>query len=298
MYGHQLWRVLRSFNMVDIRFFNALNHVHTVSNLSSRLSRLVYSRITDYNFSRRWILYICIYNKNIKDFFDIKIVSLPSAGFIKGQFKSNTWRECEEIPLYFCRFVGILMHRCALSSQRSRDEVEFLRADFNARMKCLLFNSFSNTYYCVYIPASFSQVNIVFVWSLSTYLLPCCQIQVTRSIFVRRDFYISKTTGSRIISFLSGSRVFVYIWRVISHSSKPRCIQTSRCNISFAKSHLTYDFQLLRCLPSCCSAPGTVDQNSRQVCPVLRVRILNAQFTCSSLVIWFAFFFSSKFTVG
>ncbi|XP_065225144.1 transmembrane protein 39A [Planococcus citri] len=96
-----------------------------------------------------WVLYMYIYSSNIREYFDLRVVHLPSAGFIKG----------------------ILVHRCTNSSQRSRDEVDFLRADFNARMKCLLFNSFTNAYYCVYIPACFSQGFLYFEDSWVSYFI-------------------------------------------------------------------------------------------------------------------------------
>lgn len=110
-----------------------------------------------------WTLYSYMYNRNIRDFFDFSITSFPSGGFIKG----------------------MLMHRCAPSSQRSRDEVEFLRADFNARMKCLLFNSFSNAYYCVYIPACYSQGFLYFEDNWVSYYIilvwfTCICIYLTR----------------------------------------------------------------------------------------------------------------------
>lgn len=31
-----------------------------------------------------WILYIYVYNKNIRDYFDLSIIPFPSAGFLKG----------------------------------------------------------------------------------------------------------------------------------------------------------------------------------------------------------------------
>ncbi|XKL61797.1 hypothetical protein PGB90_001630 [Kerria lacca] len=75
---------------------------------------------------------------------------------ILNKFENNpNLSPCIRLNLF--QILGILVHRCFTSSQRSRDEIDFLRADFNARMKCLLFNSFANAYYCVYIPACYSQ---------------------------------------------------------------------------------------------------------------------------------------------
>lgn len=153
------YMVLRWFLLCTYRKnITFLNFVLTLKkNTNKKLSLLIICR---------WILYTYIYYKNIKDFFNFDITSLPSTGFIKGISLNHLNKLnffflyisliCDRLNLF--QILGILVHRCFTSSQRSRDEIDFLRADFNARMKCLLFNSFANAYYCVYIPACYSQV--------------------------------------------------------------------------------------------------------------------------------------------
>jgi hypothetical protein len=50
------------------------------------------------------------------------------------------------------------MHNCSLSPQAIREEVEILKADFNNRMKQIIFSSVLNAYYAGFVPCCFAQV--------------------------------------------------------------------------------------------------------------------------------------------
>lgn len=72
---------------MDLWFHNASHNVSSVSisinEFFPTCAPLEISILLFIAFS--WILYIYVYNKNIRDFFDLNIVPFPSAGFLKGK---------------------------------------------------------------------------------------------------------------------------------------------------------------------------------------------------------------------
>lgn len=53
---------------------------------------------------------------------------------------------------------GKPFHSCSTSPQTIREEVDFLKTDFNNRMKQILFSSVLNAYYAGFVPCCFAQV--------------------------------------------------------------------------------------------------------------------------------------------
>lgn len=53
---------------------------------------------------------------------------------------------------------GNPLHSCTSNAAAVRTEVEFLKTDFNMRMKQILFNSVLHAYYVGFVPCCFAQV--------------------------------------------------------------------------------------------------------------------------------------------
>ena len=56
--------------------------------------------------------------------------------------------------------VALLQHTCSTCPESVRDEAEQLRADFNSRIKQVLFHSMLCAYYTAYVPLCFTQVGL------------------------------------------------------------------------------------------------------------------------------------------
>lgn len=52
-------------------------------------------------------------------------------------------------------------HVCSMSAETIREEVEFLKNDFNARLKQVLFNSLLVVYHATFLPCYFAQVSLL-----------------------------------------------------------------------------------------------------------------------------------------
>lgn len=80
-------------------------------------------------------------------------------------FLSLLWESLRE---QFNNPTSIPTHSCPLSPDLIRNEVECLKADFNRRIKEVLFNSLFSAYYVAFLPLCF--VKVALVW---LFLCPC-----------------------------------------------------------------------------------------------------------------------------
>ncbi|XP_075227233.1 transmembrane protein 39A isoform X2 [Lycorma delicatula] len=88
------------------------------------------------------------------------------------------------------RIISKPLHSCSTSPQTIREEVDFLKTDFNNRMKQILFSSVLNAYYAGFVPCCFAQSylyydvywatqHLTFVWlgCFTMYLVHCYPIK-------------------------------------------------------------------------------------------------------------------------
>lgn len=93
-------------------------------------------------------------------------------------FFSLLWESLRE---QFNNPTSIPTHSCPLSPDLIRNEVECLKADFNRRIKEVLFNSLFSAYYVAFLPLCFVKVAVVWLSLCPILLSPseccvnCCQ---------------------------------------------------------------------------------------------------------------------------
>ena len=68
----------------------------------------------------------------------------------------------DSVPFLFLHCTSPLMHSCSHDPEQIRAEVEYLRQDFNQRVKKILCNSIFGAYYSSFVPCCFAQVGLVY----------------------------------------------------------------------------------------------------------------------------------------
>ncbi|XP_022197457.1 transmembrane protein 39A [Nilaparvata lugens] len=118
-------------------------------------------------------VYFILFGLSVSPFFDV--MSQPASAIV-DETKS--------------KMIGKPVHSCSMSPQTIREEVDFLKADFNNRMKQILFSSVLNAYYAGFVPCCFAQSflyydvywatqHLTFVWlgCFTMYLVHCYPIK-------------------------------------------------------------------------------------------------------------------------
>lgn len=111
---------------------------------------------------------------------------------------------------------GMPMHCCSTNANTIRDEIDFLKNDFNVRFKQIIFTSILNAYFGGCVPCFFAQkvvnydmviamVNIVFLWvssfALSTiFSLPAkyCDILHRASLHLGKWILVEDSGTSKV----------------------------------------------------------------------------------------------------
>lgn len=119
-------------------------------------------------------VYFILFGLSITPFFDV--MALPS--FLSEESKAAA------------RILGKPLHSCSMSPQTIREEVDYLKTDFNNRMKQILFSSVLNAYYAGFVPCCFAQnvlyydlywatQHLTFVWfgCFTMYLVHCYPVK-------------------------------------------------------------------------------------------------------------------------
>ncbi|XP_054270905.1 transmembrane protein 39A [Macrosteles quadrilineatus] len=119
-------------------------------------------------------VYFILFGLSVSPFFDV--TSLPS---ISNDDAKAT-----------AQILGKPLHSCSMSPQTIREEVDYLKADFNIRMKQVLFSSVLNAYYAGFVPCCFAQnflyydiywatQHLTFVWlgCFTMYLVHCFPVK-------------------------------------------------------------------------------------------------------------------------
>uniref|UniRef100_A0A1B6DBM3 Transmembrane protein 39A n=1 Tax=Clastoptera arizonana TaxID=38151 RepID=A0A1B6DBM3_9HEMI len=135
-------------------------------------------------------VYFILFGLSISPFFDV--MALPS--LVTEESKAAA------------RILGKPLHSCSMSPQTIREEVDYLKTDFNNRMKQILFSSVLNAYYAGFVPCCFAQSflyydaywatqHLTFVWlgCFTMYLVHCYPVKYCDTLH-RAALHLGKWT--------------------------------------------------------------------------------------------------------
>lgn len=96
------------------------------------------------------VTYVFLFGPTLKPLY-VKSLNWPSMVTEKLSPRQRTGKDS------FSDTETILSHNCVLTPDIIREEVEFLKIDFNNRVKQILFNSMLTAYYMTFVPLCFAQ---------------------------------------------------------------------------------------------------------------------------------------------
>ncbi|XP_074643554.1 transmembrane protein 39A-like [Tubulanus polymorphus] len=93
------------------------------------------------------IIHIILFWQNLKNLLEKYTKQKPTTSSERSSSNKMKHTLTSRIPV----------HNCSMSPEMVRDEVEYLKTDFNDRVKHILFKSISCTYYMAFMPVCFAQ---------------------------------------------------------------------------------------------------------------------------------------------